>query len=389
MDSDDDIPHLIEHTEPLKARVPLTVICGFLGAGKSTLLKRILTERHGYRIAVIMNEFGDTADIEAKTINVSSENDPTAENSEEVLELANGCLCCSIKDSGAAAIEKLMERKGAFDHILLETTGLADPGPIAAMFWKNEEYGMGLGNDIALDGVICVVDAVFGLKQMQEDHAVDGIGESVRQIAGSDVIILNKVDLVDESTVVCVENAIRHINSAARIHRTIRGELDLKHIMGISAYAAPPQLNEDVKQLIHGHGDEEHNHDHFDPKHTHDAHQTHYEARGISSLQIVCPVLSRSQLDAVDEWIRAVLWENRLPGNTQSSELQVLRCKGLFSLEGGDQYVLQGVRNIYEMTKVMNEADLGVPDVGKLVLIGKGLDEGVRESFLKSIPTVQ
>lgn len=157
--------------------VPLTIICGFLGAGKSTLLKwvilyiifnladgtrrRILTEYHGYRIAVIMNEFGDTAVgfttnvpcvlsdqadgrilkvlstefsrciswwWSAKTINVSSADDPTAENSEEFLELANGCLCCSIKDSGIAAIEKLMQRKGAFDHILLETTGLADPG---------------------------------------------------------------------------------------------------------------------------------------------------------------------------------------------------------------------------------------------------------------------
>ncbi|KAF5345541.1 hypothetical protein D9758_012026 [Tetrapyrgos nigripes] len=371
---------LIEHPEDLKTRVPLTIICGFLGAGKSTLLKRILTERHGYRIAVIMNEFGDTADIEAKTINVSSEDDPTAEKSEEVLELANGCLCCSIKDSGAAAIEKLMERKGAFDHILLETTGLADPGPIAAMFWKNEEYGMGLGNDIALDGVICVVDAVFGLKQLQEEYSVDGIGESVRQIAGSDVIILNKVDLADEPVILSVENAIHDINSAARIHRTVRGQLDLKHIMGISAYTAVPQLDEHIK---HSHHD--HDLDHTDPEHDHDhnAHQTHYEARGISSLQVVCPVLSQTQLEALDEWIRSVLWENRLPDDTQSTELQVLRCKGLFCLEGGDQYVLQGVRSMYEMVKVVKDADLGVPDMGKLVFIGKGLDERVRTSLQK------
>ncbi|KAK7469420.1 hypothetical protein VKT23_003892 [Stygiomarasmius scandens] len=256
-------------------------------------------------------------------------------------------------------------------------------GPIAAMFWKNEEYGMGLGNDIALDGVICVVDAVFGLKQMQEDHAVDGVGESVRQIAGSDVIILNKVDLVDEPTVISVENAIRHINSAARIHRTVRGQLDLKHIMGISAYTVPPELNEDVKQSLRRRGEHEHVHDHSDSEHTHihDAQKTHYETRGITSLQIVCPVLSQPQLNAVDEWIRTILWENRLPDDTQSSELQVLRCKGLFSVQNGDQYVLQGVRNIYDMSKVMKEADLGLPDTGKLVLIGKGLDESVRKSF--------
>ncbi|TFY78102.1 hypothetical protein EWM64_g5911 [Hericium alpestre] len=138
MDSDDEIPTLIEHengvlpaAEPeviSSSRVPVTIISGFLGAGKSTLLRRILTERHGHRIAVIMNEFGDTADIETRAIQVASADDPVAESSEEFLELANGCLCCSIKDSGVAAIEKLMERKGAFDYILLETTGLADPG---------------------------------------------------------------------------------------------------------------------------------------------------------------------------------------------------------------------------------------------------------------------
>lgn len=122
----------------------------------------------------------------AKTINVSSPDNPTAETTEEILELANGCLCCSIKDSGIAAIEKLMRRKGAFDHILLETTGLADPGeymfhaserpslstyvgPIASMFWQNEEFTQGLGQDIHLDGVVCVVDAVFG-KQVRLSH---------------------------------------------------------------------------------------------------------------------------------------------------------------------------------------------------------------------------
>ena len=100
----------------------------------------------------------------ARAINVASENDPTAEKSEEFLELSNGCLCCSVKDTGAAAIEKLMKRKGAFDYILLETTGLADPGPIASIFWQNEEFAPGLGAEIRLDGVVCVVDAVYGQK---------------------------------------------------------------------------------------------------------------------------------------------------------------------------------------------------------------------------------
>ncbi|KAJ3740789.1 CobW/HypB/UreG domain-containing protein, partial [Lentinula detonsa] len=140
---------------PIAKRVLLTIICGFLGAGKSTLLRRIMMERHGYLIAVIMNEFGDTADIEAKSITVDGES--------TTLELANGRLCCSIKDSGAAAIESLTRKQGAFDRILLEATGLVDPGPIAGMFWHNEEYidvwSIGLENGIVLDSVACVVDA--------------------------------------------------------------------------------------------------------------------------------------------------------------------------------------------------------------------------------------
>ncbi|TFK74749.1 cobW-domain-containing protein [Pluteus cervinus] len=554
MESDDEIPTLIERDvapgppspELTGKRVPLTVICGFLGAGKSTLLKRILTERHGYRIAVIMNEFADTA--VTRTINVSSVDDPEAQQSEEILELANGCLCCSIKDKGAAAIEKLMQRKGAFDHILLETTGLADPGPIASMFWQNEEYTQGLGSDITLDGVLCVVDAVFGKQQMLEDEAIDGLGESLRQIGGSDVIILNKIDLSSPSLLSETEELIRKVNPAAPLHKTIQAQIDLKHIIGIQAYSSvnslsnsasasesvggqnvgspsassPGVLSSDSKskskeaqfkglgpasssgslasptspkqrrglgedpeeggpdssleslkdpslqqerhhgtdidsvgghshdlgndhvhnhnngsELRHGHG-HDHTHDHDDHahhEHNHDHSQkhdhvplttTHYELRGISSIQVTCPILTPSTLETLEKWIQSVLWENQLPDHAdnsspplvsaepsisqpdQSPKLQVLRCKGLFTLINGDQYILQGVRNIYDLSKVessspgvQQEPD-GDPDnskggsntgnrndsnsgfgvqEGKIVLIGKGLDRSVRESL--------
>ncbi|PBK97759.1 cobW-domain-containing protein [Armillaria gallica] len=363
MDLDDEIPTLVEHTND---RVPLTIICGFLGAGKSTLLKRILTEWHGYRIAVIMNEFGDTADIEAKTINVSSPDDPTAEASEEFLELANGCLCCSIKDVGIAAIEKLMQRKGAFDYILLETTGLADPGPIASMFWQNEEFSMGVGKDIVLDGVVCVVDACFGQKQMEEDTADDQVGESIRQIAGSDVILLNKIDLVEPTEAARVESTVRRINPAAPLHKTVRGQVDIGSIVNIEAYSTRPKFPV-------------HHHDHS-VDHDHHSEQNHYELRGISSVQVTCPALSQEKLDKLDAWIRSVLWENQLPEGTQSSDLQILRCKGLVVTDTGDQYVLQGVRSMYDMSRVEEEV-VGVPEQGKLVFIGKGLDSVVRKSL--------
>ncbi|KAJ7212265.1 CobW/HypB/UreG, nucleotide-binding domain-containing protein [Mycena pura] len=379
---DDEVPTLItqeeeastllEHDEEKLSKVPLTIICGFLGAGKSTLLKRILTEQHGFRIAVIMNEFGDTADIEAKTINVASEGG----ESEEFLELANGCLCCSIKDTGIAAIEKLMQRKGGFDHILLETTGLADPGPIASLFWHNEEFATGLGRDISLDGVICVVDAVFGPQQMKEDQTSETVGESLRQIAGADILLLNKTDLASPESVDTTAALLRGINPAAPIHRTVRANVDISKILGVRAYAAAP-IFPPSRTHVHGNDEQDHEHEHAPEP-------THYELRGISSLLVAVPVLSRERLDALDEWVRTVLWEGRLPGNASdenesASSLSILRCKGLFVLDSGSQYVLQGVRSMYEIVEA--EDVLGIPDAGKLVLIGTGLDSRVRDSL--------
>ncbi|KDQ62209.1 hypothetical protein JAAARDRAFT_122146, partial [Jaapia argillacea MUCL 33604] len=355
-------------------RVPLTIISGFLGAGKSTLIRRILTERHGYRIAVIMNEFGDTADIEAKTINVTSPDNP-AEGSEEFLELANGCLCCSIKDSGVAAIEKLMQRKGAFDYILLETTGLADPGPIASIFWHNEEFSMGAGRDIHLDGVVCVVDAVFGRKASIYLWSADSSDDANGQIASSDVILLNKTDLVPESDLISTEEVLRQVNPAATIHRTVRGQIDLAHIIGIDAFSSRPLPGDSHRQ-------ESCQEDHDHSTHPHVDTINHYEIRGISSLQVTCPVLTDTALERLDEWIRTILWENRLVNDDRTTEgLEVLRCKGMFSKNSGERYVLQGVKHLYDIQEVKGSEDMGVPDVGKLVLIGKGLGEVVRRSL--------
>ncbi|KLO17268.1 cobW-domain-containing protein [Schizopora paradoxa] len=366
-------------------KVPCTLISGFLGAGKSTLLKRILTERHGYRIAVIMNEFGDTAvSSSAKAINVSSTDNEAGELSEQFLELANGCLCCSIKDTGIAAIENLMKRKGAFDYILLETTGVADPGPIAAMFWHNEEYAMGLGNDIYLDGVVCVVDAVFGEQQMTEDATDDDIGTSQRQIACADVILLNKTDVPTEEQLTRVEILIQSCNSSAPVHRTVRGDIDLKHVIGINAYKG-----KSFEDLLHGlrlH-DHDHDHDHGEEGHVHQ-HGPLYTS--VTSIQVDVPVINEEKAQKLDEWIRSVLWEGILPGegtpqNDGSKKLEVLRCKGVFCLESGEVNVLQGVRGMYEITPIRAAAEddtVGVTEVGKLVFIGKGLGENMRKSLL-------
>jgi G3E family GTPase len=166
------------------------------------------------------------------------------------------------------------------------------------------------------------------------------------------------------------------VNPAAPIHRTVRGNVDLGLIMGISAYASPPQIQLRAAVTTVGH---ENCDDH--DTHNHAREPPHYELRGISSLQVSCPVLSQASFDRLDEWIRSVLWESHLPDVAENQDLQVLRCKGLITLESGGQYVLQGVRSMYEMTRVGEQVDMGVPEPGKIVLIGKGLDDTVRHSL--------
>lgn len=351
-----------------------------------------------------------------------------------------------------AAIENLMKRKGAFDYILvsrivyvarvrltarsraarndgigrsrqvkhlhLRILANSHPspyllGPIASMFWHNEEFSSGLGSEISLDGVVCVVDAVYGQKvgcnacalcRLPHVHtmiAANGRRPSsgrnwrklavgvhlcnlsathscCRQIAGADVVILNKVDLAPtKEHLLSTERLIRQVNPAASVHQTVRGNIDLGLVIGIGAYAARTGLAGDDTLAPA----EPHDHDH---DHGGDACDcaTHYQVRGISSLLVPCPVLNKTKLAALDEWIRTVLWEQRLPGphTNDGTPLEILRCKGILSLDSGEQYVLQGVREMYDLSRV--DVGQGVtPAEGKLVFIGKGLDEATRANL--------
>nr|XP_028603929.1 COBW domain-containing protein 3 isoform X6 [Podarcis muralis] len=178
VEEEEDCPELIpireqqikDHAgQDIPYKIPVTIITGYLGAGKTTLLNYILTEQHNKRIAIILNEFGEGSALE-KSLAVSQ----GGELYEEWLELRNGCLCCSVKDNGLKAIENLMQKKGKFDYILLETTGLADPGAVASMFWVDAE----LGSDIYLDGIISVVDAKYGLQHLLEEKPSGLINEA-------------------------------------------------------------------------------------------------------------------------------------------------------------------------------------------------------------------
>ena len=255
--SDDEVPILVSSAAPTlpnpsdaapSAKVPITIVTGYLGAGKTTLLNYILSEQHGKKIAVILNEFGDCGfptacsprlddtnvapaiDIE-KQLTISDANSTTATPAPFV-PLANGCICCSVKDVGVAAMENLMEQSGLFDYILLETTGLADPGNIAPIFWLDE----GLGSSIFLDGIVTLVDAKNVLKSLDEGVGDSPAGEAGQsngpllttahvQISHADVILINKADLVSEAELEHVTQRIRSINGLARIETTTKSQV--------------------------------------------------------------------------------------------------------------------------------------------------------------------
>ncbi|CAN1295662.1 Zinc-regulated GTPase metalloprotein activator 1 [Linum perenne] len=209
--------------------VGVTVITGYLGSGKSTLVNYILNAKHGKRIAVILNEFGEEIGVERAMIN---EGDGGA-LVEEWVELANGCICCTVKHSLVQALEQLVQMKERLDHILIETTGLANPAPLASILWLDDQ----LESAVKLDSIITVVDAKnlgFQLKQQKDSSSFP---EAVYQIAFADVVILNKVDLLSsEGSLEELEKEIRDINSLASIVRTVRCQVDLTKILECNAY---------------------------------------------------------------------------------------------------------------------------------------------------------
>ena len=201
---------------PTPAKIPVTVLTGYLGAGKTTLLNRILSEPHGKKFAVIVNEFGE----------IGIDNELVVNADEEVFEMNNGCICCTVRGDLVRIIDGLMRRKGKFDAIIVETTGLADPAPVAQTFFMDEQVGA----KTKLDAVVTVADAKW-LKERLKDAP-----EAKNQIAFADVILINKTDLVTPAELSEIEARIRAINPYARLHRTERAKIDIAEVLGRNAF---------------------------------------------------------------------------------------------------------------------------------------------------------
>jgi G3E family GTPase len=305
-------------------KIPVTVLTGYLGAGKTTLLNRILSEPHGKKYAVIVNEFGE----------IGIDNDLIIGADEEVFEMNNGCICCTVRGDLMRILNDLMRRKGKFDAIIVETTGLADPAPVAQTFFVDEN----VGRQTKLDAVVTVADAKW-LNDRLKDAP-----EAKNQIAFADVILINKIDLVSPAELSEVEARIRAINPYARLHKTERAKIPLHEILERNAFDLDRILDLEPAFLEGEEHDHEHGHDHgdghdHDHKHArHDGGLKHYHDEEIQSISLK----SGKPLDA-DKFFP---WVEDL---VQKEGPSILRCKGILSFKGDDErFVFQGVHMILD-----------------------------------------
>jgi G3E family GTPase len=340
-------------TAPQTEKIPVTVLTGYLGAGKTTLLNRILSEPHGKKYAVIVNEFGE----------IGIDNELVVNADEEVFEMNNGCICCTVRGDLVRIIDGLMRRKGKFDAIIVETTGLADPAPVAQTFFMDENVGA----KTRLDAVVTVADAKW-LKDRLKDAP-----EAKNQIAFADVILINKTDLVTPAELAEVEARIRAINPYARLHRTERSKIALNEVLGRNAFDLDRILDIEPEFLTADEHDHDHHHDH-DHGHDHHHHHgglKHYHDEDMQSISLK----SDKPLDADKffPWVQDLV---------QTEGKDILRSKGILSFKDDpERFVFQGVHMILDGDHQRKWKD-GEERLSRIVFIGRHLPEDkIRKGF--------
>ncbi|HYS48277.1 MAG TPA: GTP-binding protein [Xanthobacteraceae bacterium] len=334
-------------------KIPVTVLTGYLGAGKTTLLNRILSEPHGQKFAVIVNEFGE----------IGIDNELVVGADEEVFEMNNGCVCCTVRGDLVRIIDGLMRRKGRFDAIIVETTGLADPAPVAQTFFMDEA----VGGKTKLDAVVTVADARW-LKDRLKDAP-----EAKNQIAFADVILINKTDLVGPEELREIEMRVRGINPYARLHRTERCAVPLPEVLGRNAFDLDRIL--DVEPAFLDGEEHEHGHDGHDHHHGHDGgHRDglkHYHDEEMQSVALRTD--KPLDPDKFFPWVQDLVAKDGP---------NILRAKGILSFKDDPaRFVFQGVHMILDGDH-QRPWEAGEKRESRIVFIGRNLSEDrIRKGF--------
>ena len=351
---------MAEATSP---KIPVTVLTGYLGAGKTTLLNRILSENHGKKYAVIVNEFGE----------IGIDNDLIIGADEEVFEMNNGCVCCTVRGDLVRIMEGLMKRKGKFDAIIVETTGLADPAPVAQTFFVDED----VQRNARLDAVVTVADAKWLSDRLKDAP------EAKNQIAFADVIVLNKTDLVSKPELSEVEARIRGINPYAKLHRTERCKVALADVLERGAFdldrileIEPDFLEADDHDHDHDHHHHGHDHHHHDHGHGHGG-LKHYHDEEMQSLAL--------RTDKPLDPTKFMPWLQQL---VATEGQKILRSKGILAFsDDDDRYVFQGVHMMLEGDHQRKWKE-GERRESRVVFIGRELPEQmIRDGFERCIVT--
>jgi G3E family GTPase len=343
----------------MSEKVPVTVLTGYLGAGKTTLLNRILSEPHGKKYAVIVNEFGE----------IGIDNDLVVGADEEVFEMNNGCICCTVRGDLIRIIDGLMRRKGKFDAIIVETTGLADPAPVAQTFFVDDA----VGKKTKLDAVVTVADAKW-LNERLKDAP-----EAKNQIAFADVILVNKTDLVEPGQLREVEMRIRAINPYARVHVTERCQVPLPEVLERNAFDLDRILSIEPEFLETEEHDHDHGHDHDGHHHGHDHHDGHHHHHGLKHYHDEEMQSLSFRTDKALDPDRFFPWVQDLVAKDGPS---ILRTKGILSFKDDpDRFVFQGVHMILDgdHQRPWREDE---KRESRIVFIGRNLDEDkIRKGF--------
>mmetsp|Transcript_4915 Transcript_4915/g.10870 ORF Transcript_4915/g.10870 Transcript_4915/m.10870 type:complete len:392 (+) Transcript_4915:92-1267(+) len=318
-------------------KVPVTILTGFLGSGKTTLMNHILkSPDHGLRFAVIENEFGEVG-VDEKVL--------AEEANEEVIEVMNGCICCTVRGDLVQALKRLHSKVESFDAVLIETTGLADPAPVAQTFFVEDE----INTMYKLDGLITVVDAKHIMEHLEEEKPEGVENESVEQVAFADRILLNKTDLVDEAYLVEVEKKLKDINSNAQIFRTQHSKLDPKCLLNIGAFSLERVLEMDPEFL---NTDGEHQHD-----------------ESVSSVSFKFE--GELNVYKLQDWITELI---------QTNSKNLFRYKGVLAVRGkAEKFVFQGVHMLFAAQ--FSDAKWSCCETRecRFVFIGRKLDKAALE----------